>query len=72
MPTYIFKPKSKGRMHYQFHDEAGRGWNTSLCGETLSPVRTINPPFALGRGVCKHCIAALNGTRKIHQPKTTT
>lgn len=53
---FIWKPGSQQKMHYQRHSIAGEPMNGSLCGIVFNQGwRTINPPFALGRGVCKHC-----------------
>lgn len=54
----------RDKMHIQFHDAMGIGYNATLCGIVVGDgCRTINPPFALGRKVCKHCLAIANGHR---------
>lgn len=52
------------RMHIQRHDLAGLGLISALCGVDMKFNRSINAPFALGRPVCKHCLAVVNSKRR--------
>lgn len=59
---YIWKNR-QGPMHIQATDFAGRPLNASVCGLVFDKYKTINPPFTLGKGECKHCCAVVAGTR---------
>jgi NMD protein affecting ribosome stability and mRNA decay len=63
---YIWHPDKRPRMHIQFHDDAGRPYNSSLCGIVFPQGhRTINAPFALGQKVCKHCKSIVAGKKRV-------
>ena len=58
-------PCAQKRVHIQKFDMAGNAEFAALCGQDLPFDRSINAPFSLGRKICKHCLAVLNGERKI-------
>ncbi len=58
-------PASKNRVHIQKHSPIGEPMWAALCGSGLPFNRSINAPFALGRKICKHCEAVVEGRRSL-------
>lgn len=70
---YIWKPGTQMKMHIQAHNHMGEGLTGGLCGITFPDGwRTINAPFGLGKGLCKHCKAAADGQRQLPSWLTPT
>ena len=56
--TYIWVAgKNQQRMHIQQYRRDGTPLSAALCGIKHPFDRSINAPWSLGKGVCKHCLS---------------
>lgn len=51
---YLYNTGKEEHMHIERHTASGIGTNYGLCGKGGFN-RSINAPWALGKGVCEEC-----------------